>query len=50
MGKWLSRKLAVVIVAGAVIIIHPEIAYPAALVAIAYILGQAWIEGRKVGK
>lgn len=45
--KWLSRKLVVALVAGAVLIVRPEIALYATILGVAYIGAQAWVDRKK---
>lgn len=44
MKKWLSRKLVMVIVAGAVLVIRPEVALYATILGCVYVAAQAWVD------
>jgi len=45
--KWLSRKLAIAVVAGVVIIVRPEVALYATILGGVYIIAQALVDMRK---
>ena len=44
MKKWLSRKLVMVIVAGVVLVIRPEVALYATILGCVYVAAQAWVD------
>lgn len=47
MLKFVSRKLVVAVVAGAVLVIRPEIALYATILGCVYIAAQAWVDKKK---
>jgi len=47
MKKFLSRKLLVAVVAGIVVIVRPEVALYATIIACAHIGAQAWVDRKK---